>query len=397
MAKIDELLLELCPDGVEWKTIQNSIVSLTTGVNPRKHFVLNNEDSCFYYITGKNLSSNKINIDQSTDKVDANALALINKRAKLSDNILLFSCAGTVGKIAYVESYSNDWTISEMVFAIKTDTTQLLPKYLMYMLNTWYGKNQYMRKVYTGVLNYIKTSDLLNVIIPLPSIQIQQKIVDVLDTFTDAISNLEEELALREKQCEYYREQLFNFDDETSLGKQLYSYLIDWQTLSEVAEIGTGISNTKDGLSQGLFPFYTRGQDILWKNEYEFDEEAVITAGDGVGVGKTIHYVKGKYALHQRAYRFSPKKTLLGKFLFYYMKVSFYKYVCGQSVSSSVSSLRKPKLMAYPIPILPIEKQQEIVEILDTFEAMIANIKEEIALRTKQYEYYREKLLSFGK
>ena len=80
------------------------------------------------------------------------------------------------------------------------------------------------------------------------------------------------------------------------------------------------------------------------------------------------------------------------------MKVSFYQYVCGQSVSSSVSSLRKPKLMAYPIPILPIEKQQEIVtNILDIFEAMIANIKEEIALRTKYNEYYREKRLSFGK
>ena len=77
------------------------------------------------------------------------------------------------------------------------------------------------------------------------------------------------------------------------------------------------------------------------------------------------------------------------------MKVTFYNYVCGNSVSSSVSSLRKPKLMVYPIPIPPLSIQQSIVEKLDAFESLISSLKEEIALRQKQYEYYREKLLTF--
>ena len=374
MAKIDELLQELCPDGVEWKTL-GEVSNLSRGKVYSKSYITNNAGS--YPVYSSQTKNEGVLGNISTFDYDGEFLTWTTDGA-YAGSVFHRNCK---------------FSITNVCGLIKLTSDSISYRFLYYWLSI--HAKEY---VYEGMGNpKLMTNQMISVTIPLPPLPIQQHIVEVLDTFTDAISNLEEELALREKQFEHYREQLFNFDDETSLGKQLYSSLIDWQTLSEVAEIGTGSSNTKDGLSQGLYPLYTRGQDILWKNEYEFDEEAVITAGDGVGVGKTIHYITGKYALHQRAYRFSPKKTLLGKFLFYYMKVSFYQYVCGQSVSSSVSSLRKPKLMAYPIPILPIEKQQEIVEILDTFEAMIANLKEEIALRTKQYEYYREKLLSFGK
>ena len=393
MAKIDELLQELCPDGVEFYPLWRVTAwdKKFNGVDKS----MQEKIVKYKYLLAKDLE-NIIDVNGNVRILYTTTDVAFTTEEKAGEfisegEIVAIPWGGNVS----VKYYKGKFVTGDNRIATSLDTSVLDNKYLFF----WMENNiDLLSSFYRGAgIKHPSMLSVLNLEIPIPHINIQHYIVETLDTFTDAISNLEEELALREKQCEYYREQLFNFDDETSLGKQLYSYLIDWQTLSEVAEIGTGISNTKDGLSQGLFPFYTRGQDILWKNEYEFDEEAVITAGDGVGVGKTIHYVKGKYALHQRAYRFSPKKTLLGKFLFYYMKVSFYKYVCGQSVSSSVSSLRKPKLMAYPIPILPIEKQQEIVEILDTFEAMIANIKEEIALRTKQYEYYREKLLSFGK
>ena len=76
------------------------------------------------------------------------------------------------------------------------------------------------------------------------------------------------------------------------------------------------------------------------------------------------------------------------------MKVTFYKYVCGNAVATSVSSLRKPKLQVYPIPIPTLARQQEIVSILDTFEASITNLEAQLEQRQKQYEYYREELLT---
>ncbi len=65
----------------------------------------------------------------------------------------------------------------------------------------------------------------------------------------------------------------------------------------------SGSSNTNEGLEEGLYPFFVRSQEPLRKNEYEYDETAIITAGDGVEVGKVFHYVEGEYALHQKAYR----------------------------------------------------------------------------------------------
>lgn len=178
--------------------------------------------------------------------------------------------------------------------------------------------------------------------------------------------------------------------------KELCPDGVEYVKLGEIAEIGTGSSNTNEGLEEGLYPFYTRGRTILRKNEYEFEEEAVITAGDG-DVGKVIHYMKGKYALHQRAYRFRPNENLICRFLFHYMLETFQKYICGNAVASSVVSLRKPKLITYPIPLPPLSIQQEIVDILDTFTDSIRNLQEELGLREKQMEYYRENIMTSEK
>ena len=164
--------------------------------------------------------------------------------------------------------------------------------------------------------------------------------------------------------------------------------------LSELAEIGTGSSNTNEGLSEGTYPFFVRSQEV------RCDETAIITSGDGVGVGKIFHYIEGKYALHQRAYRVHVfNERLLPKFLFYYMKTTFYRYITQNAVQSSVTSIRRPMLDKYPIPIPPLEVQKKIVSILDRFDALTSDLTQglpaEIAARKKQYEYYRDKLLTF--
>ena len=170
--------------------------------------------------------------------------------------------------------------------------------------------------------------------------------------------------------------------------------------MSEICEIGTGSSNTQDELSVGLYPFFVRSQTIRRKNEYEFDETAIITSGDGAGVGKIFHYVEGKYALHQRVYRIHVlKKIIVSKYLFHYMCGNFYSYITKNAYTSSVTSIRKPMLLNFPIPIPSLEEQRRIVSILDKFETLANDLTEglpaEIAAVQEQYEYYRNKLLSF--
>ena len=70
---------------------------------------------------------------------------------------------------------------------------------------------------------------------------------------------------------------------------------VEYLPLVELADIGTGSSNTNEEVENGKYPFFVRSQEVRTKNDYEFDEEAIITAGDGVGVGKVFHYINGKY------------------------------------------------------------------------------------------------------
>lgn len=365
MKNLETLIQELCPDGVEFVKL-GDVCKIKRGIRVVKKDLQE---------TGKN-------------PVYQNSLVPLGYKDEFNypSNVAFVISAGAAGDVGYSEVPF--WAADDCLTI--TCPSNIENKYVYYFLKNYeYKLKSKVRKASIPRLSRKVVDDLE---IPLPPIEVQTEIVRILDKFTSLEAELEAELDCRKRQYEYYRDKLLSFDN---VGGQE----VEWKTLGELAEIGTGSSNTKDGLSEGLYPFYTRGQEVLRKNEYEFDDEAIITAGDGVGVGKVIHYVKGKYALHQRAYRFKPGDLLNARFLYFYMTSTFYKYVCGNSVSSSVSSLRKPRLLKYPIPLLPMQEQIRIVSILDRFESLTTSLQSglpaEIAARRQQYEHYRDQLLTF--
>lgn len=225
--------------------------------------------------------------------------------------------------------------------------------------------------------------------IPLPPLEVQSEIVRILDNFT--------ELTARKKQYEFYRNKLLTFGD----AQEGTTSHVEWRVLSEIAEISTGSSNTDDAVQGGCYPFFVRSQQPLAKNEYEYDEEAIITAGDGVGVGKVFHYINGKYALHQRAYRIHPAvDELLGKYLYHYFVTIFPKYIGQQMYQGSVPSIRRPMLNKFQVAIPSLDVQKRIVNVLDNFDAICSDLNiglpAEIEARKKQYEYYRDALLTYA-
>ena len=260
-------------------------------------------------------------------------------------------------------------------------------KYIYYAFQNFYVKE----------LNYKRHwSSAKETLIPIPPPTVQTEIVKILDALTALTSELTSELILRRKQYEYYREKLLSFDslEQLNMGGAK-------KKLIDVAIIGTGSRNTNEAIENGIYPFFVRSQEPKKINEYEFDETAIITAGDGVGVGKVFHYISGKYALHQRAYRIVvTDKNLLPKFLFHYIRNNFAHYLKMTSVNSSVTSLRKPMFEKYPIFVPTLEEQQRIVSILDKFETLTNSITEGLPLAIEQsqkrYEYYRELLLNFS-
>lgn len=361
----------------------------------------------YYFINGNNLENGRITFTENTKRINISQYE--RYKIELDDATILMSINGTIGKIAL---YNREPIILGKSVAYFNVNERILKKYLYYLLQT-NRSNAYYEKNLTGsTIKNLGLKALREYQIPLPPIDVQKNIIKILDRFdklnNDMSEGLPAEIEARKKQYEYYRDTLLSFDDKAcsqivkvERERELTRIkAIKWLKLRDIADIGTGSSNTNEALEVGKYPFFVRSQDVKRKDTYEFDETAIITSGDGVGVGKIFHFVEGKYALHQRAYRIHiTDENVLPKYFFYYMKATFLNYIEKNSFHSSVTSVRRPMLNNYLVPVPPLEEQERIVSILDRFDKLCNDISEglpaEIEARQKQYEYYRDKLLSF--
>lgn len=153
----------------------------------------------------------------------------------------------------------------------------------------------------------------------------------------------------------------------------------DWEVerIQNLALIKTGSKNTQDRIENGLYPFYVRSQTIERINSYSFDKEAVLTAGDGVGVGKVIHYVNERFDCHQRVYVISNFiDTLYGYYFYLYFSNNFLNRIMQMTAKSSVDSIRMDMIANMQIPIPPtLSEQTAIAETLLDTEALITSIE----------------------
>jgi type I restriction enzyme, S subunit len=157
----------------------------------------------------------------------------------------------------------------------------------------------------------------------------------------------------------------------------------DWEVdyVKNLAVIKTGSKNTQDRIENGIYPFFVRSQTVERINTYSYDGEAVLTAGDGVGVGKVIHYVNGKFDCHQRVYRISDFHSRLNGYYFYlYFANNFLNRIMQMTAKSSVDSVRMDMIADMAIPIPPtIREQTAIATALSDADALITSLKKLIA------------------
>ena len=139
-----------------------------------------------------------------------------------------------------------------------------------------------------------------------------------------------------------------------------------------LCSITTGKKNTEDRIEDGEFPFFVRSQTIERINSYSFEGEGILTAGDGVGVGKVFHYVNEKFDFHQRVYLlFNFKEDINGKFLFYYLQTFLITELMRYNSKSTVDSIRLPILKDFIIPIPPKDEQIDSIFFIDNQTAKI--------------------------
>ncbi|MDO8618343.1 MAG: restriction endonuclease subunit S [Candidatus Daviesbacteria bacterium] len=381
-SKIEKLISELCPKGVEFKTL-GEVASYRRGSFPQPYGESRwyNGENSMPFVQVADVGENMRLVENTKSKISKLAQP---KSVFVPAETVIVTLQGSIGRVAITQY---DSYVDRTLAIFESFKTEINKKYFAFQLESKFGLEKGNARGST--IKTITKEEFTKFKIPVPPLAIQEEIVTILNKFTELDTELDTELEARKKQHVCYQDELFKFNDEVS-----------WTTLNKVADIGTGGSNTNEGLAEGLYPFFVRSQVVRYKNSYEFDETAIITSGDGVGVGKIFHFVEGKYALHQRAYRFHITDNRLNpKFLFFYLKNTFGKYILGSVVRSSVTSVRRPMLERYPVPILSLEEQKRIVVILDKFDALVNDISigllAELSARRSQYEYYRNKLLSF--
>lgn len=151
----------------------------------------------------------------------------------------------------------------------------------------------------------------------------------------------------------------------------------EWEisNIEDIAEVVTGNKDTQNKIDKGAYPFFVRSDNVERINSYTFDGEAILTSGDGVGVGKNFHYIVGKFDFHQRVYSIRNfVEKVSGKYFYYYFSKYFYRRVMRLSAKNSVDSIRRTMITEMAIPLGVSLEQQKIASFLTAVDEKIGGL-----------------------
>lgn len=393
MSRIDELIQQLCPDGVEYKML-GEIGTFVRGNGLQKKDFVDHGVGCIHY--GQIYTYYKTFATETKSFV-TRELSL--RLTQVYPNDLILACTSeNIEDICKTVAWLGQETIvtggHACVFRHKQNA-----KYLAYFFATDYFFAQKKKFARGAKVIDIKTEDLAKIVVPVPPLPVQEEIVRILDKFTALEAELEAELEARRKQYEFYRDQLLTFGDE-----------VEWRPLGEIGRVCMCKRIMKNETSpSGEVPFYKIGtfgkkadafisRELYndYKNRYSFPTKGTILISASGTIGRTVIY-NGEDAYFQDSnivWINNDETKVLNKFLFY-----LYKIVEWKTEGGTIARLYNDSLCRIRIPVPPLAEQERIVAILDKFDALVNDISSglpaELEMRRKQYEYYRDRLLTF--
>ncbi|MBN1472392.1 MAG: restriction endonuclease subunit S [Syntrophaceae bacterium] len=382
-SKLEQLIDELCPEGVERKTLGE----IATIINGRAFKIDELLKKGKYRVlrVGNFFSNNEwyySDLELEDDKY-------------CSNGDLLFAWSASFG----AKIWDKEKTIYHYhIWKIVNDDS-IHKKFLFYLLDL-ISKTIKEENGHGSTMIHVTKSKFEKIRIPIPPLPIQQEIVKILDTFTTLEAELEAELEARKKQYAYYREELLT--PIMVNGKWLMNNEeVEWKTIKEISEVYTGgeppINCTKGSIpdEENKYPIYGNGIEVYgFAKGYKIDKDAVTISSIGANTG-AIYFRKAYFTPIIRLKVLIPKnENLLVRFLYHYLSS-----IKIGSKKSSVPNMNANDVKKVKIPIPPIAEQKRIVNILDKLDALVNDISSglpaEISARRKQYEYYRDKLLTF--
>ena len=390
MSKLDELIQQYCPDGIEYKKLYEITIwnKKFKGVDKNKQPII---------IPRKSMQSKDLealntgcgDICLLFAGVDIGWTDIEISDSFISSGEVIAIPEGKSTPLNKVMKYYNGKFIpSNNLIATTFDNNTLNLKYLFYVLQTMESEIETM---YQGdSLKHPKMPEILELDIPVPPLPVQEEIVRILDKFTELEAELDAELDARRKQYEYYRDTLLSS----------WKYEIPTLRLADVCKtITTGKLNANAMDENGLYPFFTCDANPYRINTYAFDTKAILISGNGSQVGH-INYYEGKFNAYQRTYVLSDFTSVDEKYLLHYLKAYLRNHIEKNSKKGSIPYITLPMLTEFKIPVPPLDVQQRLVNVLDNFDTICSDLSiglpAEISARQKQYEYYRDLLFGYA-
>lgn len=306
-----------------------------------------------------------------------------------------------IGKVSVIKTPENVVLGSDAIILRNSPNAA----FLMYYINSTLFEKEKMGCVNGTTIMHLSPKKLSQKIIPIPPLAEQERIVGILDTFTDSIENLKKQIEQRRKQYEYYRDQLLDIEGKEG---------VEMKTLGDLCKVGDGLHGTPVYNEDGDY-YFVNGNNlskgkIVIKNDtkkvddsmfakfgMDFEDNTIFMSINGT-IGNIAIYNGEKILLGKSAAYFMVKENshLIYKYLYYILQTqSSFEYYNNKLTGSTIKNLGLKALREFPIPLPSLEEQSRIVSILDTFEASISNLEAQLEQRQKQYEYYRNQLLTF--
>lgn len=402
MSKLDDLINKLCPNGVEYKKL-GDFASVIRGGNFQKKDFVETGKPCIHYgqmythfknTTDKTLTFVSDSIFEKSKQAQPNDIVMAVTSENVED---VCSCVAWLGK--------ENIAVSGHTAIIHHNQN---PSYLSYYFHSELFFKQKVKLAHGTKVIEVTPDKLLGLEIPVPPLEVQNEIVRILDKFT----SLEAELEVRRKQYEYYRDSLLTFGDD-----------VEWKSIGELFDFKNGLNKDKSAFGNGI-PFvkytdvYNNKKIIkeLLTGKVQLNEKEIESFGvhkgdvlftrcsetkEEIGFASAVTEDLGDCAFNGFVLRARPKTDLLLPDYCAYCFRTFYVRkeiirTCSFTTRANTTGVILSKIK---IPVPSHEKQKQIATILDRFESLCNDITSglpaEIEARHKQYEYYRDKLLTF--
>ena len=356
MSRIDDLIAQHCPSGVEFKTLGEVL----RNKNGKDHKPLGDGNIPVYGSGG---------IMRYVDTAAAEGPSVLIPRK------------GSLGNIFYVEG---PFWVVDTIFRTEIDLSQVEPKFVYHQLLTM--KLGEMNQA-GGVPS--QTQTVLNSLrIPVPPLEVQREIVRVLDQFTQLEAELEAELEARRRQYEHYRVVLLNSSDDGGVRDV---------SLGEIIRLNFGARITKKDNAGTIYPVYGGGGESFRTDAFNREDEWVISRF--AMSANCVRRVTGKFWMLDSGFTFDVTDATVDKDFVGQLLLSMQPTIFATSTQSAQKNIDVDGFKRLRVQIPSLDTQRRVASALANFDGIVNDLSSglpaELAARRKQYEYYRDKLLTF--